>query len=829
MRVHFKICLSMLGAGLLFFPRGASAQASATENPGVNSGDYNVQQAVEVGYRANWISGNQDTYDTFINLGSGVRLLDYSFDMRSLDHNGFLFDHLSLSSFGLGGDPNDVTRVRIDKNKWYNFSGIFRRDKDFWNYNLFANPLNPSNSVPAVAITTSPAAMDTVRRMQDYNLMLLPQSRVRFRLGYSRNVNEGPVLGSLDSGIAPLLTDNVRTTVNAYRAGVDFRFLPRTTFSYDQFLEYDKEDDLTTDQNRTFQLANGVPVDLGIVWSTVGAEVLPCAAPIADSTTSPPTANPSCNGILSYSRVGRPRNFVPTEQFRFQSSYFANLEMSGSLGYSRSNNQIPDFLETISGLTARGDTLGSTTGGPAAAKRVSVNADWSGIYSVTDKFRILDTFRFEDWRIPGAWNLAESSVFNAGGPGFPSMLLPVSQVTPSTFASICPAPFTAAACPQHVGGSPADFTNGFDQTFLGQNLKENTFQLQYDFTHHYTARIGYVYEDRKVAQFDASFLAAETYFPGGPTAASTNDFLAARGSCALVGGLLPTGCTLNADGSITFCNLAAVCPANTGSTGGNDASRQITTIDESALLVGFTARPIEALKIDADFEFGHNTNAYTRTSPTRLEVYKIHATYKPREWVNIDGAVDIQENANSLFQVNGSEHGRTYSFMTMLLPNSRISFELGYNYNDIYSQAEVCFAFSTVPASTPPFGACPIVASPVALGALGSYSSKQNFAYGNVIWKPMKRLTASVGYAGTFVNGSTLIINPLQPAGTLAFNFQKPYAAAQFDIYRGLSYKMSWNYYGYDGKGPLNIAGLQPIPSADFNGSTATFAVRYAF
>jgi len=98
-----------------------------------------------------------------------------------------------------------------------------------------------------------------------------------------------------------------------------------------------------------------------------------------------------------------------------------------------------------------------------------------------------------------------------------------------------------------------------------------------------------------------------------------------------------------------------------------------------------------------------------------------------------------------------------------------------------------------------------------------------------VIWKPVKRVTASVGYAGTFVNGSTLMINPLQPAGTLAFNFQKPYAAAQFDLYKGLSYKMSWNYYGYDGKGPLNITGLQAIPSADFNGSTATFAIRYMF
>src|SRR3984957_20962505 len=177
-----SLCCVVLLAGLLASP-ASLAQDAAGENKGTDAGGYNIQQTLEVGYRANWVNGNQDTYDTFINLGSGVRLLDYSVDMPSLDHNGFLFDNLSMSSFGYGGDPNDVTRLRIDKNKWYDFRGLFRRDKNFWNYKLFENPLNPSNITPAVAITTSPAAMDTVRRMQDYSLTLLPQSRIRFRLG----------------------------------------------------------------------------------------------------------------------------------------------------------------------------------------------------------------------------------------------------------------------------------------------------------------------------------------------------------------------------------------------------------------------------------------------------------------------------------------------------------------------------------------------------------------------------------------------------------------------------------------------------------------------
>ena len=81
---------------------------------------------------------------------------------------------------------------------------------------------------------------------------------------------------------------------------------------------------------------------------------------------------------------------MPTERLRFQSNYFKNFEMSGSVGYSSSNNQIPDFLESVDGFTARTAERGSTTSGPADAKRVSVNADWSGVYAVTDKLRILD-------------------------------------------------------------------------------------------------------------------------------------------------------------------------------------------------------------------------------------------------------------------------------------------------------------------------------------------------------------------------------------------------------------------------------------------------------
>jgi hypothetical protein len=85
--------------------------------------------------------------------------------------------------------------------------------------------------------------------------------------------------------------------------------------------------------------------------------------------------------------------------------------------------------------------------------------------------------------------------------------------------------------------------------------------------------------------------------------------------------------------------------------------------------------------------------------------------------------------------------------------------------------------------------------------------------------------------AGTFVGGTTTEINSLQVPGTLAFNYQKPYVTAIWNLYKGLSYRMIWNYYGYDGRGLASnaIPGLAPIAAPDLNGSTTEFAIRYTF
>jgi len=61
------------------------------EIPGHIWGNYLVHQSVELGYRDSMIGGNLNNYDTFENLQSGMRLLDFSLDMHSIKHQGITF------------------------------------------------------------------------------------------------------------------------------------------------------------------------------------------------------------------------------------------------------------------------------------------------------------------------------------------------------------------------------------------------------------------------------------------------------------------------------------------------------------------------------------------------------------------------------------------------------------------------------------------------------------------------------------------------------------------------------------------------------------------
>src|ERR1700745_3390211 len=85
-----SIAVLFLRAGLMFavFCVSASLAQQVDEQKGIDQGNYNIKQSVEFGYRFSDVIGDRQTYNTFVNLEQGPRLLDFSTVMNSLDHHG---------------------------------------------------------------------------------------------------------------------------------------------------------------------------------------------------------------------------------------------------------------------------------------------------------------------------------------------------------------------------------------------------------------------------------------------------------------------------------------------------------------------------------------------------------------------------------------------------------------------------------------------------------------------------------------------------------------------------------------------------------------------
>ncbi len=230
----------------LAFAQQTSSTPETSSKPEVVQSGYVIHQSTEFGYRFQNRTGSDAMYETLVDLHQGPRILEQSLSMRSQDNHGLLFDDLSINSFGWGGDPENVLRARVDKNRWFQVGGSFRRDQNVFDYNLLANPLNPSTSTPNVPVLQSPHAFYTRRRMSDVDLTLLPQSRLSFRLGYSRNNMTGNSYSSVHQGTDALLDQPWNSTSDSYRLGVDWRLARQSVLSYDQFFTYYKEDGVAT-------------------------------------------------------------------------------------------------------------------------------------------------------------------------------------------------------------------------------------------------------------------------------------------------------------------------------------------------------------------------------------------------------------------------------------------------------------------------------------------------------------------------------------------------------------------------------------------------------
>jgi opacity protein-like surface antigen len=431
-------------------------------------GGYVVHQSVDLGGHIAEHSGSDPMYDTLINIQSGPRILDQTFTMRAVDPaHAIFFDQLSSSSFGYGGDPINVTYLNMSKGRIYDFRGSYRRYRQYFDYDLLANPLIPPNSNPFVPILSSPHLFNTLRQITDLNLTLAPLSKVSVRFGFNHNINQGPSYSTVHVSTDALLYQNWRNSTDTWTGGVDWKPDPKTTFSYDQFVTYYKGNTSWGLAGLNYTLSNGTPVSLGVNLSSVWGT--PCSSPFNPDGT----VNPTCNAFLGYTRSAPTRTLFPTEQARFQTSAIPNFTLNGRLLYNGSNMSLSNYYENFNGLSSKSGVRQTIITGSAEAQRVNVNGDIAAVWQITPRISASDVFDFWYFRIPGTNMFTETDYAGT------SMLQPPGAPTTTTYS---------------------------DYQALNQKTKANTFVMAWDVTPRASLSVGYRYRSRLITDSAGDFI-----------------------------------------------------------------------------------------------------------------------------------------------------------------------------------------------------------------------------------------------------------------------------------------------------------------------------------
>ncbi len=866
--------LAVLLAVLLFaLPLAALAQSEDQgESKGRNLAGYTVHQTVELGGRIVDVAGNRQVYDTFENLNSGPRLLSQDLTMQATPGTQPLFDQLYLESFGFGGDPNDLARLRIHKSGIYDFVGLYRRDKSIFDYNLFANPLTLNNTAfltsgsPAIPprvtnnlgqlspfISNTPQFQSTTRNMGDFSLALFPESVISIRLGFTRNNNQGRIDSTLhESNELSLTNPNYRSRSDRYQFGLDFKGLTRTTISFDQFFEHDINDDNWSDNPYGFSLTvNGVPtaVDPGVALQTVMTMgTSGCLVSGSLGLSNGGVVNPQCNnGTFFYQRSYDVRTDIPTWQLSLESNYFRNLDIVAQAAYSSATSDLRHLNDTWKGLGTQGGYDLYQITGPASTKRVSTSADLGLTYNFTGGWRVSDKFRYLNWHQQGNFDASQLNCYP-----------PAGATLSSSIGAPCPLTALARGLPgPTVGADDAVVPSGdvfgsftpYSQ-FIGERSFFNTIRIDRRSSRRMGGFVGYRYGRRELRELD------------GQTAGT--DFITATS-----GGV----------------DTPVVVPASFGP-GGAFRPR----LNEHTGLVGVNLLPIDRWRINADAEISYFDNAFTQITPRHQQRFRANTVYALRRWASVNGSVRLIESRNDFANAIGlfpagdiapyghKDHYRYYTAGVSVSPSSRLILDLGYTYLDQKIASASCLPMGggVMPVTgtglaSPLSALCPVIAftqanTPVTAGEptiaggfplILDYTERTPSFSGDVAVKPVKRVTLTFGYsitadagANNWIrgdNGQPLLFpvdrffdivapgspsatgilpgpNPLVPSGPQTFNWHKPYAGVEVALAEGIALKAKWAYFDYNERG---YAG--PLVPRSFRANTGTVSLNYAF
>jgi len=751
-------------------PKPPDATVPAAPEQTVENG-YVVRQSVDLGGHLVAISGSGAMYDTLVNLHSGPRVLGQTISVHALpDTKHPLMDSLKAFSSGFGGDPVNFAKLDFSKGKLYEFGGVFRRDRQYFDYDLLANPSIPSGvlipygmaaGVPTSAslaqqqVNQSPVMFNTVRRMTDTDLTILPLSKVTFRVGYSQNVFQGPSLspGRSIGKYDLLLEEYQRNSTDDFLGGIDWKPLQLTKITFEEQVDHYKADSYFTLAPSAFnvQEANGTPAAIGNWYATAAPYTISACntASMGSAYTNAanytilsapqtaggrPIVNPACDVTTNYLRSQPTRVIYPTESLLFQSTSIRNIATNGDFRYTISNSHLAHYYENFQGL----DTAirNATFTGNATAQRRMVNLDYGLTWQATRTISLSDQVDFSNLHQPGNANITQG----------------ITQNAPTTAGNetINYAGPLLAGANFTISGNPSGVPL---YAYFGQKFLSNDATVSWDASSRATLALTYRYRTHTVIQ-----------------------------------------------------------------TSGTGPLSNLIGIEENGGIFNAALRPSPQWSLNGTVEILYADNALTPIGPRQTKHYRFHTRYKVKPWATVSGAFNDLERHNNTNntgtpsadgQLGHVDYSRNVSLGVVVSPNEHYGFDANYSYTDVYTSTNICYlngATAALPgtASTTNTGApnlCPSLLTD--WGPTKDFmSAPTQYASVGANYSPNKVLRTAAGYRISAVSGNQFFADAQQVNGSLQSAYQSPYFNIAWTIHTGLIWRAEYNYYGYGEGGP---------------------------
>ena len=357
---------------------------------GEDAGNFTVTSTIELGYRGQRVDGDVNKFNSDLNYKAGQRLFDTTFMMTSKNGGkGELFDTLLVTSTGGGADPYGNLRISAEKPELYRFEGTYRRFKYYRFLDNIANPTwlftpNPTNANPVTGLH----GYDTRTEMGDFDLTILPKNeKIRFNVGYSPERYSGPFFSNYHNGGNDYwLLSNAKSRANDFRFGADGKLGPIDWTFVQGF--------------RRFRDDSTVTGAFGLNRNT------------ASSVSQLPVFN----------RQEPTRGKVDFTRASIHTLIAKKLDITGRIVYSHSTSnslyietfsgtnfqtRITGFPPTVTGASATNVTNPSFYNIAGDVKRPNTVGDIGVTFLATDKLRVSNTFRVEDFTIDGMATFAD--------------------------------------------------------------------------------------------------------------------------------------------------------------------------------------------------------------------------------------------------------------------------------------------------------------------------------------------------------------------------------------------------------------------------------------